>query len=337
MPIPIDGARARDLAPRLDEALELVRNEFEGLDPGRQYRNAFARLLKPDPLGRVLMMGTDQRDILVPALRQAIETCVPSDGHIFDFGAGDGQTFALVASSVPAGTRVSIEEPNAGYVADYSAFLGTQTHLRRGITVVSGFEAIDADAERSGIVLPDDGSIDLALALHMIYFLDDLPGGLTRMMRFVRQDGTLFVVFADEAESYTGTILRRFIDRGGDIGDHAGHLSAIDERRRLLASPAAGGGAITEVLSAGDMQVDLEARCQPTRLYGHTLADIIALATITALSAVESMSKFEVATDVLRHEPELVDLRIEDAGPRRGMWSVTQPQWISIVRKLRSA
>ena len=36
MPIQIDRTRAQDLAPHLDEALELVRNEFEGLDLHRQ-------------------------------------------------------------------------------------------------------------------------------------------------------------------------------------------------------------------------------------------------------------------------------------------------------------
>ena len=84
MPIQIDQARAHDLGFQFDEALELVGNEFEGLEPHRQYRNAFARVLKPDPLGRVLMMGTDQRDMFVPELRRAIEDCVPRDGHIFD-------------------------------------------------------------------------------------------------------------------------------------------------------------------------------------------------------------------------------------------------------------
>ena len=87
MPIQIDRARAKDLAPRLDEALEIVRNEFEGVELHRQYRNAFARVLKPDPLGRVQMMGTDQRDMFVPELRRVIEAYVPSDGHIIDFGA----------------------------------------------------------------------------------------------------------------------------------------------------------------------------------------------------------------------------------------------------------
>ncbi len=43
MPIQIDRSKAHDLTPRWDEALELVRNEFEGLDPHRQYRNAFGQ------------------------------------------------------------------------------------------------------------------------------------------------------------------------------------------------------------------------------------------------------------------------------------------------------
>src|ERR1700754_1672322 len=148
MPIQIDQKGAENLTVQFDEALELVRNEFEGLDPHRQYRNAFARLLKPDPLGRVLMMGTDQRDMFVPELRRAIETSVQSDGHIFDFGAGDGQTFALVADAVPQGTRVSIEEPNPEYLANYRAFLKTTAHLRLGMALAAKFDEIDAAAER---------------------------------------------------------------------------------------------------------------------------------------------------------------------------------------------
>ena len=37
---------------------------------------------------------------------------------------------------------------------------------------------------------------------------------------------------------------------------------------------------------------------------------------------------------ILEHSPELVDLRIEkDEGPRKGMFSVAQPQILAIIRK----
>jgi SAM-dependent methyltransferase len=335
MPIQIDQKRAENLAPQFDEALELVRNEFEGLDLHRQYRNAFARLLKPDPLGRVLMMGTDQRDMFVPELRRVIQTSVPNDGHIFDFGAGDGQTFALVADSVPHGTRISLEEPNPEYLANYRAFLETKVHLRTGMALAAEFDAIDAAAERSGEKLPSDGSIDLALALHMIYFVNDLASSVTRMVRFLKPGGVLFVVVTDETVGYTGLALKSFIERGGETGDNARHLSVIAERRRLLGAPAEGGGAIADVLGAAGTPVEIDVCRQPSRLYGHNLADLIALSSIALLASVEGLEKFEAAAALLRHDPEAVDLQIEDDGARKGMWSVTQPQWVAALLRTR--
>ena len=335
MPIQIDRARAQDLALQFDEALELVKNEFEGLDTHRQYRNAYARLLKPDPLGRVLMMGTDQRDMFVPELRRAIEGCVPRNGHIFDFGAGDGETFALVAASVPKGTCVSIEEPNPEYLKSYVAFLKTQAHLQSGVVLADGFDEIDTAVMRSGEKLPADGSIDLALALHMLYFVHDLSSSVTRMVRFLKPGGVLFVVVADETVGYTGLVLNRFIEEGGDTGDNARHLSVIAERRRLLGLPTEGSGAIGAMLRAAGARVEIYVQRQPSRLYGHSLTDLIALSIIAVLAGVEGLSKFEAAAALLRHNPESVDLRIEDNGPRKGMWSVTQPQWVAVFRRAR--
>ena len=323
MPIPIDGETARDLAPRFDEALELVRNEFHGLDQDRQYRNAFARLLKADPLRRVRMLGTDQRDLFVPVLRELIPGVVGPSGHILDLGAGDGQTFALLADRVPEGTTVSFEEPNAGYAADYGAFLATQEQLRPGLAMVAGFEEIDSlDAAP-----PPDGSVDLVLALHILYFLEDLPAGLVRMARFLKPGGVLCVVVADEVEGYSGRALRAFIEAGGETGDNDGHLAAIAERERLL------DGALLEILAAElpEACFGLETRRQPSRLYGHALSDLIALANLAELSPVAGTGKFEAPCGLLRNDPEAVDLRIEDGGPRTGMWSVAQPQILSIL------
>lgn len=334
-PKQIDPTLALELSPRLDEALEIIGNEFSGLDAHQQYRNAFSRVLKIDPLARVAMMGTDQRDLFVPLLRRAVEEHVPQGGHVFDFGAGDGQTFARVADVVPAGTTVSLEEPNPPYVADYLAFLGRQPHLRPGIALAMGLDELVEGAKRGSIELPEPESVDLALGMHMLYFTDDLPATLETIISLVKPGGAFFSVVTDESTAYTGCVQREFIESGGDTGSNDRHLADIDERRHFMAPAREGGGALVEALAGAGLAVEVESIRQPSRMYGHTLADLLAISSIGVLSAVTGSSKFEAAAAVLRDRSEEVDLRIETDGPRIGMWSVSQPQWVTHVRRVR--
>jgi SAM-dependent methyltransferase len=335
MPIQIDQARARDLSHQLDDAVQIVCNEFEGLDTNRAYQNAFARVLKPDPLGRVLMLGTDQRDLFVPMLRRTVAEHVPAGGVIFDIGAGDGQTFAYVADAVPAGTTVSIAEPNPAYLAAYQRFLGRQPHLRSGVASPAGLDDLAEAATSSAGTAPEPGSVDVALGLHMIYFASDLTRSLAAILQFLKPGGAFFNVVTDESTAYSGSLLRTFIDSGGDTGDNDGWFTAMHERRRLLAPESEGGGGLVETARAAGIEVEVDAVRQPSRMYGHTLADLLALANISVLNGHTGTQKFESAAKTLRDRPEEVDLRIETEGPRTGMWSVVQPQWVTKVRRVR--
>ncbi|MCW1957888.1 MAG: class I SAM-dependent methyltransferase [Mycobacterium sp.] len=332
MPIAIDRTAARDLTPQLDDALEIVCNEFENLDPHRQYHNAFARVLKPDPLRRVLMMGTDQRDLFVPLLRRAVGNYVPPAGHIFDVGAGDGQTFGYVADAVPAGTTVSVEEPNPTYLAAYQAFLERQSHLRCGVAIGAGIDDLGTSAAAGE--LPGPASVDLAMGLHMIYFAADVPDTLRTILRLVKPGGAFFSVVTDEESAYCGSVLRTFIDSGGDTVVNEAYLAAVEERRRLMAPESDGGGELAAVLRAHGIDVEVESVRQPSRMYGHSLVDLLAIANISVLTNVAGTQKFESAAKTLRDRPEEIDLRIETDGPRKGMWSVVQPQWVTEVRRL---
>ena len=232
IPRKMDKEQTRRLTARFDEAMDIVANEFTALDTHQQYRNAFSRLLKWDPLGRVLMMGTDQRDLFVPALRQAIVDFVPKAGEVFDFGCGDGQTLALAADALPGGARLSFEDPNPDYVDRYRRFVESRGDLEVGVALVAGFDEMEEVALRQKIELPVEGSIALGLALHMLYFVADLERGLARMARFLAPGGVLFIVLADESDGYTGHALRAFIEACGETGANAHHLGSIVERRR---------------------------------------------------------------------------------------------------------
>lgn len=330
MPIQIDEVAAARMSAQFDEALVLVRNEFGGLDGDSQYRNAFARVLKQDPLGRVPMMGTDQRDLFIPVLRELVREVVPAGGYLLDVGGGDGQTFALLADLLPDGVTVSLIEPNAGYVEDYRLRLGSQPHLKAGRMIVAGLDEVEALADPHGAAL-GDGRFDFVLALHMLYFVVDPAASLVRMARFLAPGGALAVVFADEVRGYTGQALRRFVEAGGDTGNSAADLAAVEIRDDLMVE-----GRLARTIGAEvrDGSFEVQVCRQLSRLYGHTLADLMALSSIGELAAAEDMMKFEVAADLLRSSPEAVDLRIEDEGPRKGMWSVAQPQHLAIVRRL---
>ncbi len=333
MPIQIDQARAQDLAPQLDDALKIVCNEFDGLDAHRGYHNAFARALKPDPLGRVLMLGTDQRDLFVPLLRRTVAEQVPAGGQIFDIGAGDGQTFGYIADAVPAGTMVSIAEPNPAYLAAYQGFLERQPHLRGGAAVLAGLDALDEEATGGVGDFPEPGSVDAALGLHMIYFATDVARSLRAILRFLKPGGVYVNVVTDETTAFNGAVLRSFVESGGDTGNNDRCFAAMDERRRLLAPESEGGGGLARAAAAAGIEVEVDAIRQASRMYGNSLVDLLAFANISVLNGQTGTSKFESAAKVLRDRPEEVDLRIETDGPRTGMWSVVQPQWVTRVRR----
>lgn len=329
----MDREQTRRLAARFDEAMDTIANEFSALDMHRQYRNAFSRLLKWDPLGRVLMLGTDQRDLFVPELRQAIVDFVPKAGAVFDFGCGDGQTMALAADVLPGGTRLFFEDPDPDYVDRYRRFVESWDDLEVGVALIAGFDEMDEVALRQNLELPGEGSINLGLALHMLFFVADLERSLIRMARFLAPGGGLFIVLADESDAYTGHALRAFIEAGGETGANAHHLGAIEERRRLFASADTLLNNLRHALPKRMHRVS--AQRQPSRLYGHSLSDMIALSAIGTLSTVEGIEKFAVARRLLEERPELVDLRIESDGPRAGMLSVAQPQFVVRVERMR--
>ena len=324
MPVPITSASVPSLARLFDEALALVRNEFGQLDRNRQYRNAFARLMKPDPLERVPALGTDARDLFVPVLHDVIGRAVPPGGLVLDLGGGDGRTFALLAPRLPEATVVSVIEPDPGFLRDYVDRLAAQPHLLAGAVLEASFDDIDHRPP-----VPADGSVDLVLALHMLYFVTDPAAGLVRMARFLAPGGALCVVASAGTGGYTEQILAAFLAEGGDIGASRGHPSAPAERERLLA------GGIRNVLfdALPGIVFELDIGVQPSRMYGHTLADLIALAGVAELAEVPGTAKFETAARLLRRHPEAVDLRIEDEGPRKGMWSVAHAQHVTIVRR----
>jgi len=320
----------------IDEALDYVLNEFHGLDLDQQYRNAFARLLKKDPLERVAMLGTDQRDLFIPLVKDAAKDSLSQKGHIFDFGAGDGQTFLLFADSLPMETTVSIEEPNEKYAARYWESIRSIKSLRHGVLLVTDFDSIDDHTKKHNLATPKNSSINLGLAIHMLYFVDNLSNAICKMFEYIAVGGTLVLIVAEENNAYTGHVARRYYETKNKQEELKNNIDKCNRRYELLGPPPHG-GKIVDVLQEAHPHASLSfsSLVQESRLYGHTISDIIALSNIAELAQVNDIDKFVEAGKCIIGHPEMLGFRVEsDQGPRLGMLSVRQPQIVATIKRL---
>ncbi len=316
-----------DHEARFDDALEITKNEFKSLDTDAQYTNAFARLLKWDPLDRVAMLGTDQRELFVPVLKNLIRAqrrAASEPFSFFDIGCGDGQTFALVADEFPDGATGAILDCNAYYLSQYEAAVRASGRLRVGKSICAPFLP---DTE------PGSDGFDLILAIHVLYYFDDLRASLTRIYELLKPGGAAFIVFADEKTAYTGHALRACHRAAGDTGFLAGFDETCDLRRRLLLPGAELESHLDKRFP--ESRARLSSTVQASRLYGHTLVDILALSLISGLDRVATLAKFDAVMDLIRTQPEASGLRIEHGGnpAREGMFSVVQSQVVVELRR----
>ena len=108
---PLTAAALREHARDFHVYEQQLALELGGLSGLQINELTFPRLTKPDPLRLfglacggegVLMLGTDQRDMLVPKLAETL-LVLPPGGFVLDIGSGNGKTtsYALEGRSEP--------------------------------------------------------------------------------------------------------------------------------------------------------------------------------------------------------------------------------------------
>ncbi len=344
VPLKIDDMRGA--SDGLALGAKLLASELSHKSAHELYHLCFSRLTKPDPLNfvervpngpaPVIMRGTDQRDLFVPDLINESDFLRPGS-QIFDVACGDGQTTQHLLRRVKHAAHLTLLDANRGYLDSYKALVDSRFNQIE--TVHATETSLDAflDAAKHG-PRPDAGTFDLTLLLHGLYFTNDLAGLLNQLVDGLAARGRLFIVFADELEGYTGKLIERYIDKCGLSGDYIDNV-----RRRHTVFGVENGGmtsaaveaALRLALARTDFRV-AKAERQPSRIYGDQFSDVIAAGFITALPHLgdhEIDHKINFVSEQLAEEPSRYDLTIETEGRRRGMISVSQPQFQVILEK----
>lgn len=318
-----------DARRALEHDAALLTLELRDRSPSEIYRLAFARLLQPDPRPSLCadrftrqgaMLGTDERDLFVEVVdRYLIQAESPL--RILDVGAGDGQTFALFADQVPAGSTVHGIEPNEAYAQSYEQLLGELP-----------FAKVQCDATRFWTWSEKNREappFDLVLALHSIYFLGDVEPLLERLRAHLAPGGTAILVFADEIEGFTGRCVSESLTRAQEP-EASLREARLAERHAVLV----GESGLERLSRLGFERVTSEL--QPSRLYGHTFRDLLALGFITDLAFSESLPlrhRVNAVARQLTEAPSALGLAIEVSEPRVGMLSVLEPQIVTVLRR----
>lgn len=332
-----------------DEPLAALLDEFRGVTNVEAYELAFhKRLMRPDPARPGHYLGNTQREgflqLLIPIIDQMClgnESEVPF--QIFDFGAGAGDIVDLALRRFPSAV-VNLEEPNTILLNQYLAKLARRPNFSIGIKhngPIKDYYASQANAPRPEL------DQDLVLGIHMLYHVThlqdeeidpdkDLIEAVSTMYSFLKSNGVLFLVVADQRISTSGQASRYYYQKKGMDAALENHRKIADSRSRLLLE-----GKIKEHLDKrfDDSQAQVQSFENESYVYGDTRADIVAICTTAETAEANEdpfdLEKLEIFDEFVETFPEKIGLTTETRDvAQKGMVRSNQQQIITIIRRI---
>jgi SAM-dependent methyltransferase len=338
--LPLTKAGLASLASDFLNAERLVELELSGLDQDSLYELVFSRLTKPDPVRQFgvetgpdtpYMLGTDQRDYLVPLLSGRLAALRPG-ATILDVGSGAGQTTAASLLDRIQPLSLIPLDPAEGALRLYEHLFASQfPQITVPRTIAAGID--DMLAASPGSAAAVDETLDMILAIHALYFTGERAGFLRFAHERLAPGGKVLIAYGGHGDGYPARLARDYWGQYAKDDDAIGHFSTgALETFFGISDVAAGVEACEAVLRerlGGDLFHVAAVIHHPTRLFAHDLGDLIVIGFLTGLvprDANELRRQIRYVSDRLRKEPETFDLRLTLRGPRARMLSVAQPQ-----------
>jgi hypothetical protein len=328
---------------------ENVLEEFTGLTNALAYVKIFSRrMMKPVPNKIGEFFGTDQRVDMLPFLQKQV-AAIPTNGQVFDVGAGAGDVVDYALKNVPKGTVVNIEDPNPMMVRSYLNKLKKYVNLKVG-TVYEGPIQDYYQGQRLG-VFPQQPQ-NLVLAIHMIYHLTeftdpvidaeiDLIEALSFLYGLLAPRGAIFIVYADLLDGPQGEATcgmgEKFFRYKYPKEPFADNLISIYKARNQLLGP---NGSITKYLTQRypETHPKLQSEWRKCHFFGESIEDIAVLALAAELCPSNQepfdLSKLQFCLEYVLRYPERIGLQKEERNvPQKGMWRSNEPQVIATITK----
>ncbi len=214
----------------------LVGLEFKDRTPNEVYELSFSRLLKMDAAKAVwparyasvpLMLGTDERDLFIPIVRQILSQ-VSEGARVLDIGAGDGQTVGNFIDGFPPETIIDIIEPNKAYANSYASMISQHHRITLRNKLTATFKEFLGYTKNRKKEL-----YDVILCLHSVYFIDEMNEFIRFLDSSLKPGGSAIIVFADEEFGYTGRVYHNYL-KNTNPSKASQFLQIVRNRKRVL-------------------------------------------------------------------------------------------------------
>jgi len=304
-----------------------LEDEFRSYTNKQAYEAVFARrmMLREHP-NSALVLGNSQREDFLPFLHELLKQ-VPAGAHLLDVGGGAGDIVDLALERVE-GATIHVEEPNEALLESYRQRLLAHASLKCGTLHPVPVERLPLPLSSGGTEI----LCDVVLAVHMLYFVDDLVDTLRALYGSLRPGGVLFVVIADQRVSTTGRAGRFHYAR---IGDES-RVRELDERwarrEELL-----GRGGIAALLDPESPPM-VEVHRTESWLFGRDPDDVVAMCLAGELLSADDemfeLPKLGSCRAFLDQHRDAVRFGVEDRPiPQKGWHRAVQPQIVTVIRR----
>jgi len=304
-----------------------LEDEFRSYTNKQAYQAVFARrMMLREPPDSTLVLGNSQREGFLPFLHALLKQ-VPPNAHILDVGGGSGDIVDLALERVE-GATIHVEEPNEAMLETYRQRLAAHPSLKCGT-----FRPVPV--ERLPLPLSSGGNeilCDAVLAIHMLYFVNDLVGTLRSLYGALRPGGFLFVVIADQLVSTTGRAGRFHYARIGDLS----RVNKLDEtwalREELLGQAGIAG------LLDRESRPMVEVHRTESWLFGQGPDDVVAMCLAGELLSADDemfdLRKLESCRAFLDAHGDTVRFGVEERPiPQKGWYRALQPQIVTVIQR----
>lgn len=304
-----------------------LESEFQNYTNKQAYEAVFARrmMLRESP-DSTRVLGNSQREDFLPFLHAELKR-VPAAAQILDVGGGAGDIVDLALERVD-GATIHVEEPNEVLLETYRQRLSAHPSLTCGTLHPVPLDRLPLPLRSGGTEI----LCHAVLAIHMLYFVDDLVDTLRALYGSLRPGGVLFVVVADQLVSTTGRAGRFHYARIGEEN----RIKKLDEcwalREALL-----GQGGIADLLDQETSPM-VEVHRTESWLFGRGPDDVVAMCLAGELASADDerfdLRKLESCRAFLDEHGDTVRFGIEDRPiPQRGWYRAAQPQIVTVIRR----